>query len=78
MSNLDVTIFSLGLFAPTNRETEIEGDKSRDRGRCERKEKRAAAESAGSAVDTMEALHFSDYRSAHLIFNDPIRNRFSS
>ena len=29
-------------------------------------------------VDTTEASHFSDYRSAHSIFNDPIRNRFSS
>ena len=38
----------------------------------------AAAESAGGAVDTTDASHFSDYRSAHSIFNDPIRNRFSS
>ena len=34
MSNLDVKMFSLGLFASTNREREIEGDISRDRGRC--------------------------------------------
>ena len=43
-----------------------------------RKEKRAVAESAGGAVDTTEASHFFDYRSAHSIFNDPIQSRFSS